>query len=270
MEMTSMKMKRKLEDRFVNEAWNTHFDREQDTFRIEWMDSKQGVTISLPGIIAKWENRKEKALDELEGHIKEALTIMAEEQTLVGKEENIFPVIRSGSFPTESNKGVPLIYTEHTGETRVYYAIDLGKSYRLIDEDLLNKEQWEQERVHQVAMFNVRRLSTDLKSEEVAGNTFYFLSSKDGYDASRILNEAFLEGMKAQAEGELAVGVPHQDVLIFADIKNKMGYDILAQMMMQFFADGRNPITALPFLYEDQKLEPIFIMAQKKPEQDKE
>lgn len=70
--------------------------------------------------------------------------------------------------------------------------------------------------------------------------------------------------------GELAIGVPHQDVLLFADIHNEMGYDILAQMMMQFFAEGQIPITSLPFLYEDKKLEPIFILAQKKPKRDKE
>ncbi|GEL77195.1 DUF1444 domain-containing protein [Tenuibacillus multivorans] len=270
MKMTSVKMKRKLEERFKNEEWRTHFDRDQDTFRIEWKDSKQGVTISLPGVISKWENREEEALDELENHIREALKIMHEEQTLEGKEANIFPVIRSGSFPTESNNGARLIYTDHTAETRVYYAIDLGKSYRLIDEQMLKQENWEEDRIKEVAMFNVRRLSTDTKQEDVAGNTFYFLSTKDGYDASRILNEALLEKMAAQVEGELAVGVPHQDVCIFVDVKNKTGYDILAQMMMQFFAEGQIPITSLPFLYEDKKLEPIFILAQKKPKDDKE
>ncbi|WP_188206464.1 DUF1444 domain-containing protein [Alkalibacillus aidingensis] len=270
MKMTSVKMKKMLEERFQNEEWNTHFDRDQDTFRVEWKSTQQGVTISLPGVIAKWENRQDAALDELESHIKEALTIMNEEQTLEGKESQIYPVIRSGSFPEESNEGVPLIFTEHTAETRIYYAIDLGKSYRLIDEDMLNKESWERERIKEVAMFNVRRLTTDMKVDEVAGNTFYFLSTNDGYDASRILNEALLEEMKAKSQGELAIGVPHQDVCIFADIRNKMGYDILAQMMMQFFAEGRIPITSLPFLYEERNLEPIFILAQKKPENDKE
>ncbi|TFB25079.1 DUF1444 domain-containing protein [Filobacillus milosensis] len=269
MKMTSIQMKRKLEERFKHDEWQTHFDRDQDTLRIEWKDSKEGVTISLPGIISKWENRKEEALDEIENHIREALTIMNEEQTLEGKEANIFPVIRSGSFPKESKSGHRLIFSDHTAETRVYFAIDLGKSYRLIDEQMLKQENWEEERVKEVAMFNIRRLSTDMKQEEVAENVFYFLSSKDGYDASRILNEALLEEMASKVEGELAVGVPHQDVLIFVDVKNKTGYDILAQMMMQFFAEGQIPITSLPFLYENKKLEPIFILAQNKPK-DKE
>ena len=32
----------------------------------------------------------------------------------------------------------------------------------------------------------------------------------------------------------MAVAVPHQDVLILADIQNETGYDILAQMTMSF------------------------------------
>ncbi|GAA0455860.1 DUF1444 domain-containing protein [Alkalibacillus silvisoli] len=270
MKMTSIKMKKKLEERFNRNDWKTTFDRDKDTFRIEWQNSGQGVTISLPGVISKWENRQEQAIDELVSHITEALTIMNEEQTLEGKETQIFPVIRSGSFPEESNEEVPLLYTEHTAETRVYYAIDLGKSYRLIDEAMMTKEGWNQERIREVAMFNIRRLPTEMKQDEVAGNTFYFLSTNDGYDASRILNEALIEEMKAKAEGELAIGVPHQDVCIFADIRNKVGYDVLAQMMMQFFAEGRIPITSLPFLYEEDRLEPIFILAQKKRDEDKE
>ena len=61
-------------------------------------------------------------------------------------------------------------------------------------------------------------------------------------------------------EGDMAVAVPHQDVLIIADIRNDTGYDILAQITMGFFTSGNVPITALSFIYEDEKLEPIFIM----------
>lgn len=91
MSMTSIEMKRKLRERFSEDHWQTHFDRDKDTFRIEWKDTEQGVTISLPGLISKWENRKEKALDEIEAHIREALRIMSEKQQLEGKESKFFP-----------------------------------------------------------------------------------------------------------------------------------------------------------------------------------
>ena len=61
------------------------------------------------------------------------------------------------------------------------------------------------------------------------------------------------------------ISIPHQDVLIFADIKNDTGYDILAQMTMSYYTAGQVPITSLSFYYENGKLQPIFIMAQNKP-----
>jgi uncharacterized protein YtpQ (UPF0354 family) len=70
--------------------------------------------------------------------------------------------------------------------------------------------------------------------------------------------------MEQQITGEMALAVPHQDVLIIADVRNNAGYDILAQMNMSFFASGRVPITALSFLYEDGGLEPIFILGKNK------
>jgi len=125
----------------------------------------------------------------------------------------------------------------------------------------MEKEGWTHERIREIAMFNVRSLSTDLKEDRVAGNTFYFLNKNDGYDASRILNEAFLRDMREKITGTMAVAVPHQDVLIIADIQNDTGYDVLAQLTMNFFTNGRVPITALSFIYENGELEPIFILA---------
>ncbi|PAV30119.1 DUF1444 domain-containing protein [Virgibacillus profundi] len=265
MKMTSLKLKKILEERLSNDNYRTSYNRDKDTFRIEWKESKQGMTVTLPNVISKYNQRGEEAIDELVDHITEALKIMNEEHHLIGMEKFIYPVIRSTSFPTETKSGMKLLTKEHTAETRIFYALDLGKSYKLIDEALLEKEGWTKDRIDEIASFNVRSLPVDRKRDRVADNDFYFIATQDGYDASRILNEAFLEEMKANAKGELAVAVPHQDVLIIADIENKTGYDILAQMTMKFFAEGRIPITSLSFIYEDRKLEPVFILAKNRP-----
>lgn len=266
MKMTSIKMKRILEERLKNDDYLTSFNRDNDQFRIEWKATKQGITITLPAVIAKYNNRGDQAIEELIEHIEEALKIMNEKHELTGMEKNIFPVIRSTSFPTKTNSGINLVTKEHTAETRIFYALDLGRSYRLIDEDILAKEDWKAEKIHQIALFNLRSLKVDYKVDTVKGNKFYFIATQDGYDASRILNEAFLEEMKINSEGELAVAVPHQDVLILVDIVNDTGYDVLAQITMQFFAEGRIPITSLSFIYDERHLEPIFIMGKKKPQ----
>lgn len=140
----------------------------------------------------------------------------------------------------------------------------MGKTYRLLDSRVIDKQGWDPNRIKEMALFNVRSLSTSLKEDQVAGNSFYFLNTNDGYDASRILNKGFLHDMEKQMTGTMVVAVPHQDVLIIADIRNERGYDVLAQMTMSFFASGRVPITALSFYYEKGELEPIFILGKNK------
>ncbi|WP_338473162.1 DUF1444 domain-containing protein [Niallia sp. XMNu-256] len=262
--MNSIKMSKELQKRLAHPDRQFQFDRKQDQLRIENKQTGKGITISLPGIVAKWQEQKNKAIDEVVYYVEEGLGALDSDPEISGKEKNIYPVIRSTSFPLESREKIPFIYDDHTAETRIYYAIDLGNTYRLIDQKLLEKEQWDEKRIKEMALFNARSLSTDLKEDLVAGNTFYFLNKNDGYDASRILNDSFLKEMSGKVKGTMAVAVPHQDVLIIADIKNETGYDILAQMTMSFFASGRVPITALSFLYEDGKLEPIFILGKNK------
>lgn len=266
MKMTSNKMKQILKERLAEYDYHTSFNRDKDTLRVEWKDTKQGVTITLPDVVGKYKEKGEQAVDELMEYITESLRIMKNDYELTGMEKSIYPVIRSTSFPTETNAGTRLVTKEHTAETRIFYALDLGKSYRLIDQALLDEEGWSSGHLDEIAMFNVRSLSTEVKRDTVADNDFYFMATQDGYDASRILNDAFLEELKANSTGELAIAVPHQDVLIAADVKNKSGYDILAQMTMKFFAEGRIPITSLSFIYDEKKLEPIFILAKQRPE----
>ncbi|MFP3721359.1 DUF1444 domain-containing protein [Niallia circulans] len=262
--MTSKKMKDMLMQRISNEDRTFTFDSKKDQVRIESKATGKGVTVSLPEIIAKWETKKEKAVDEIVYYIEHGLGAIEKDEEIEGKEKKIFPVIRSTSFPQQSNEEIPFITEEHTAETRIYYALDMGNTYRLIDERLMEKENWSSASIKEMALFNVRSLSTNVKADSVAGNVFYFINSNDGYDASRILNDAFLKDMYDQREGTMTVAVPHQDVLIIGDIRNETGYDILAQMTMSFFASGRVPITALSFLYEGGELEPIFILGKNK------
>ena len=58
----------------------------------------------------------------------------------------------------------------------------------------------------------------------------------------------------------MLVGVPHQDVLILADIRNKTGYDVMAHLTLDSLTNGPVPITPLSFGYDNGHLEPIFIL----------
>ncbi|WP_085523074.1 DUF1444 domain-containing protein [Tuberibacillus sp. Marseille-P3662] len=263
--MDSIQMKKRLEKRLKTSDRRITFNKKEDKLRIEDIHTEKGITLSLPGVISRYENNQDKGIDEVVYYVDEALKVMQNTQQLKGKEDAIYPVIRSTSFPTETGDGKQLLYKDHTAETRIFYAVDLDQSYRLIDHALMEEEGLHERIVDEMARFNLRSLPFEAKKDVVAGNTFFFVNYNDGYDASRILNPVFLDQMRQRVTGEMAVAVPHQDVLIVADIQNNQGYDILGQMTMNFFSNGYIPITSLPFIYEDEQLEPIFILAKNKP-----
>ncbi|MBO0960344.1 DUF1444 domain-containing protein [Neobacillus sp. MM2021_6] len=262
--MDSKKMRRELEARLAGKDRVLSYDREKDQLRIESEVIGKGITVSIPGVIGKWDEEGEKAIDEIVYYVDEGLRAMEDPIQLTDHERKIFPVIRSASFPREADEGIPFLIDKHTAETNIYYAYDMGKTYRMIDAKIMEKEGWDASRIKEIALFNVRSLSTELREDQVAGNSFYFLNTNDGYDASRILNKGFLNEMEKRITGKMVLAVPHQDVLIIADIRNDRGYDVLAQMAMSFFTSGRVPITALSFYYEDGELEPIFILGKNK------
>lgn len=247
------------------------FDEKHDKLRLDHKILGRGMDIFLPEILTKYESKKEKAIDEVVYTIEQTFLAMEREQR-EGFDglAMVYPVIRSTSFPKASNEGHAFVTAEHTAETRIYYALDLGTTFRLIDESMLAKLQVTAEQIREAARFSVKKLPTSVKRDEVSGNIYYFLNHNDGYDASRILNETFLKEMASKMEGEMTVSVPHQDVLIIGDIRNEVGYDVLAQMTMHFFTVGAVPITSLSFVYEDGHLEPIFILAKNKVKKEQE
>lgn len=260
--MKSKELVNILKQRLPSENFEWKFDQEADQIRLDHKILKKGMDISLPEILFKYSEKKDAAIDEVVYTIDMTFKAMELEHT-EGFQGNrpIYPVIRSTSFTQKTSDGKRFITKEHTAETRIYYALDLETTYRLIDEGMLEAIGQTESELKEAAQFRVRSLPTKMKKDEVDGNFYYFINNNDGYDASRILNTTFLKEMKEKIEGDMTVSVPHQDVLIIGDIRNKTGYDVLAQMTMHFFTKGNVPVTSLSFIYEDGDLEPIFIMA---------
>src|SRR5690625_7313655 len=102
---------------------------------------------------------------------------------------------------------------------RIYDTLDLVTSLRLIDQALLDEEEWTKERLEEIALFNIRSLPTTVKQDRVRDNNFYFVATQDGYDASRIFNEAFLQEMRANANGELNDCVLNKEEIVLDDIE---------------------------------------------------
>lgn len=258
--MNVFQMRDKLKARLNHLNVDFKFDREEETLRIYRTDNHKGVTIKLNAIVAKYEEQKDKIIDEIVYYVEEAIAHMGDHSLEKMEDIKIMPVVRATSFDKKTKEGHSFIYSEHTAETNIYYALDLGKSYRLIDESMLKTLNMTEQQIKEMSLFNVRKLKNKYSTDEVKGNIFYFINSNDGYDASRILNTSFLNEVQEQCEGEMLVAVPHQDVLIIADIRNKTGYDVMAHLTMEFFTKGLVPITSLSFGYDKGHLEPIFIL----------
>ncbi|MFC7373338.1 DUF1444 family protein [Fictibacillus iocasae] len=256
-----MKLKRLLEARLREKGFKTEYRKEDEVLRAENPETGKGADLALSGLAAKWHNRKDPFIEELLYHVEQSLA--RKESDAVHAAAAVYPVIRSTSFPVESG-GKKLLFEEHTAETNIFYAQDLGSTYRLLTEDDAQELKLSKDQIREMSAFNLRRLPVKAKKDEVAGNTFYFINHNDGYDASRVLNASYLNEMLSIVKGKMAVAIPHQDVLIIADIQNDQGYDVLGQMAMQFFINGRVPVTALSFLYDENGLEPIFILAKSK------
>ncbi len=179
-----------IENRLGNEEWRFIYDREKEDLRIEGIESKKGMSVSLNSAVAKYEAEGEVAFNELIYYVKEALSAM--HTVTVFLEDQVRPVIRATSFPTEKEEGNSFVTNEHTAETRIYYAIDSEKTYQLIDENLLSKSGYTKEKLHSIAVLNLQKMPVQVKEDIVADNTFYFVRTNDGYDASRVLNSTFI------------------------------------------------------------------------------
>jgi uncharacterized protein YtpQ (UPF0354 family) len=267
--MNQEELKKKLEFYFDAESINHRWQANENRYELRMKGQEKPFYLSVSRMMQKLNQQSD--IDVLIKESMRQLITMAEtvkrkhEIILTEHESSIFPVMRNTSFPTVSKEGSPLVFEEHTAETRIYYALDLEHSYVLIDQLLLKAVNWSEQELKEKALFNLRRLDNSFKKDEVAGNSYYFISKTDGYAASRILNTGLLQSFQEQIEGQLCMAIPHQDVLVIADIRNEAGFDVLGQLAFQFYANGPIPITALCFMYENQQLEPVFIMANKKP-----
>jgi uncharacterized protein YtpQ (UPF0354 family) len=266
MHMDRTELRKMLEHRLNAKGRTFHFDHKKDSVRVEQDTNGKGVTLSMNELLRRFEEKGPDALEQTILAIDRGLEAMDGSPHLKGNEDRIFPVIRSASFPNQTEDGRTLVSREHTAETRIYYALDLGDACRLIDTHFLEQEGVDEQALTEFATFNLSALPTKIKKDIVRNNAFYFINMNDGYDASRLLNRKLVMDMRAKAKGDLTVAIPHQDVLIFGDIVNPEGYDILAQMTMKFYTTGNLRITMLPFIFnEKEALEPIFIMANKRP-----
>ena len=174
--------------------------------------------------------------------------------------EKIFPVLRPKSIiHTKSFQQVH--WYPHTIETVIALALDQEKGYKLLSKEELEKTGLEEEEWLMLALENLRQKPFSVKKETVAGSHLYFFHANDGYDAARMLIDDLWLGAIGKRREDVFVSIPHQDVFIVAKCHAKSGLQILARMTLEFYTEGRSPITSFSFHYPNgqQIPEPLFI-----------
>ncbi|NGQ96331.1 DUF1444 family protein [Brevibacillus sp. SYP-B805] len=180
---------------------------------------------------------------------------------LTGKEGQVYPVVRHPSSVRREDGETACVTLPHTAETVVAFAFDHGDGYLLIDHPMLAEAGWSLDHLHAHAMENLRKLEVPVRSQQVGPHLIHFISPRDGYAASRVLLDDLLADYDRKKAGQmLGVAIPHQDVLILADLKDNTGAQLLARLASDFAAKGPIPITPLPFLYDKGQLEPYLIV----------
>jgi uncharacterized protein YtpQ (UPF0354 family) len=180
---------------------------------------------------------------------------------LKGKEAHIYPVLRHLSSVSMASGESACVTMPHTAETVIAFALDHGDGYLLVDQQMLHDAGWSLEHLQAHAMENLRRLDVPVRTQQVGPHFIHFISPRDGYAASRVLLDDLLVRYDQQKSGQmLGVAVPHQDVLILADLQDKSGAQLLARLAFDFASKGPVPISPIPFLYEDGQLEPYLVV----------
>ncbi|MEX2104081.1 MAG: DUF1444 family protein, partial [Bacilli bacterium] len=116
-------------------------------------EENNGFTLRFRDVferIQKNESEADRYLDELLERVDVLIHSERGNERLHGHEERIYPVLRHPSLLTKNPSNETLMHLEHTAESHVFYAYDLGKTYRLINQNMLDKEGWTSKKLHDV------------------------------------------------------------------------------------------------------------------------
>ena len=206
-----------------------HEKKEDDSsiFILEYKNNK--AKIDIDSFVKKLGNKKnslsDKKIDEFIYYIVSNFEAQEKISTSnLNKEdllEHVFPVVRSTSFNKDNTQN--LIKLNHTNETDIYLVYDFENGYKFLDRKVTEQLLISDKELFDFAKGNLEKLSLKYNKDSVQGNDFYFLNAKDGYDGARVIDKNILDYFYKKIGASYYLGLPHQDVLIIADIKNKKG-----------------------------------------------
>lgn len=175
---------------------------------------------------------------------------------------HIYPILRHPSFV--KNKGKDIVYREHSSETVILFAVELSDGYIILSKKHLHEEGISEEELYSYGIENLEKLDRSYHTDSVGNHKFYFFTYDDSFSASRILLPQLLLEMDKIIKGKMGVAIPHQDVLIIADLADAKGASVLSQITFDFAMRGIVSISPLPFMLENGVLEPYIALRNNK------
>lgn len=168
----------------------------------------------------------------------------------------IVPIIKDRAWLEEVRVGLKArgaegspdyIYDSLNEELVIVYAEDNPTAIRYLTPENLPAAGVARERLHELAILNLRRLLPEIKLHGSEGT--YMLTAGGNYEACLILLEEIWNERKLEVEGDYVVALPSRDLLLVTGSENAPGIAKLREMAAKTIREAAYHPTGELFVY---------------------
>jgi uncharacterized protein YtpQ (UPF0354 family) len=175
----------------------------------------------------------------------------------------IVPVIKDVQWWQEIRQGVgqrggktpdELVVEPLNEELVVMYAIDSASNVTYLSQEAFEETGVDRSSLRDLAIGNLHSILP--KVEVHRGDLLSMIVADGNYEASVLLFDEFWKKEAARAKGNLVVGIPARDLLVFADSSNAEAVLKLREAVDKYSVDSPYRITTSLFEYRDGRFVP--------------
>jgi uncharacterized protein YtpQ (UPF0354 family) len=170
----------------------------------------------------------------------------------------IVPIIKDRAWLEEVRIGMKVrgaegpsdyIYDALNNELVIVYAEDNPTAIRYLTAENLASAGVPRERLHELAILNLRRLLPEIKLHGSGGT--YMLTAGGNYEACLVLLEDIWNERKLDVQGDYVVALPSRDMLLITGSENAEGLRKLRELAAKMIQEAAYRLTADLFVYRD-------------------
>ncbi len=157
----------------------------------------------------------------------------------------IVPILKPAGYVRPDGPTASVVHRAWVGDLIICYAVRGGKTLRFVlDGDL---ERWETGAgaVHETAMANLRRLPWPqrLKPPAGPGPGLIVISTRDGFDASRLIHPGLHALATPVLRSPFLAGVPDRDTLLLFPARDGRAREQIAARLREDYARAAYPVS---------------------------